>query len=101
MRVKVLDGHILDDNTKVYRPGQELEVAAEEGGNLIDQGIVARVTTESAGDIVDAIATLDTDDKSLWTEKGLPLTEVIAERVGRPVTAAERTEAWEQVQEQS
>lgn len=45
-----------------------------------------------------AIGSLDVNDPKLWTSKNGPTTEAIESVLGVSVSAAERTEAWKQMQ---
>lgn len=47
-----------------------------------------------AEDLMDAIATLNSTDNTLYTGTGRPKLAVLEELIGREISAAERDEAW-------
>ncbi|GAL29679.1 hypothetical protein JCM19239_6027 [Vibrio variabilis] len=50
--------------------------------------------------LLQVIAELPKDDASLYTSSGAPKAEVLSEKLGRNVSAAERDEAWTEYQAQ-
>ena len=73
------------------------EVTDDNASELSNQG------TDGEGlSLLAAIGQLDLDDKSLWLKSsGAPSTEALEALVGRPVTAAERDQAWLEFQAQT
>lgn len=105
------------------------DISKEEADNLIRIGVaeaspVDTTTYNPPADIVDDIADkekamvptdpqerlaaiaeaskgLDPDNAELWTKGGLPQVKAIEDVLGYDITAEERNEAWERVQEAS
>lgn len=103
----------------VARPGQTVELTDEQARELMAIRPVpvmpltelmddAAVETPDAGSaapgdgktdltLLDVMQSLDKDDASLFTSSGAPNCDVLAERLGRPVSAAERDQVWAEI----
>lgn len=62
----------------------------------IDAGLQQEKSVNSV--LKRAIASIDVEDASLWTSKSGPTTEALESILGVSVSAAERNEAWKQLQ---
>jgi hypothetical protein len=100
MFVTVNEGHVVDDGTGTYKPGDSVELSDKEGKRLIKLGIVRKsksseMKTATIEEIRDAISLLDKEDKKLWTQDDLPQLDALKKILKVPVTSAQRKEAME------
>jgi hypothetical protein len=66
------------------------------GDGDIDVGSTEKITTIT--DVMDAIALIDNEDKTLWTQGNKPKTEAIEKHVDFVVSAELRDAAWAELQ---
>ncbi|CCN69784.1 HI1506-related protein [Vibrio nigripulchritudo] len=84
------------------------KVSQPEGGHslskepLVESGLHTGLTTpdpKTPESLVDAILKLDASNASHFTSSGKPQVDALESLMGTKVTAAERDEAWQQVQD--
>lgn len=99
MFVIVNKGGVLDDGSRLYKPGDKVELEGAEAERLINAGKVREAKSPlhvvvDLEEVVTAIGGLSSADNSAWTAEGLPTVEALAKALGKTITAKERDAAW-------
>lgn len=101
----------LQHDGKRYEIGGAVTMEEEQARPLVDIGVLGEPTGAQTGGknpppppdpdrqqkIIEAIGQLEKQNQELWTKDGKPQVPAIEEILGDNITAAERNDAWEQI----